>query len=386
MKLNVLFPLHFTNIRISYTCNSFAKNMQSDDFDVEVTCPSKSADLNEKYLRPIFPEYVGRAFGRMNRELTARAAEEFFLMRSEAEYPAYIWADCTLSFLERLKKRSAIVFAEKFNGLAAAAKDILDAAYDEAKLKPTHGIDQKRVEYDIERIAGSDYVFVANPIAADNMKRYGIPEEKIIRSSYGFDPKRFYPRPPPPDRSEKVTFLFVGVAEVRKGINLLLKAWDKAGIDAQLLIAGPVSDEVKTLCSDVLNKDSVTQLGWVNNIEQIYSMADVFVFPTHDEGGPLVTFEAMGSGLPVIVSPMGGTTVVRDAQDGFVVDPYDLEGWAERITQLAKDAELRKTMGESAYERALKFAWKNVGASRRNDVIAKMEKKTEPDFPAQQLV
>jgi glycosyltransferase involved in cell wall biosynthesis len=54
----------------------------------------------------------------------------------------------------------------------------------------------------------------------------------------------------------------------------------------------------------------------------------------------------------VVANRVGGVPdVVRDGMDGFLVEPGDIEGAAERLAELARDAELRRRLGESGRER-----------------------------------
>jgi glycosyltransferase involved in cell wall biosynthesis len=87
----------------------------------------------------------------------------------------------------------------------------------------------------------------------------------------------------------------------------------------------------------------------------------VFVFPTHEEGGPLVTYEAAACGLPSIVSPMGAGRIVRDRHEGLVVNPLDVDVLADAISMLAGSPTLRQELGSQATVRAQDFTWEKVG-------------------------
>jgi len=346
--------------------------MNGSGLDVEVVVPSISGALDNPTLRPVLPQIAGRVLGHFDRDLIIRVTEKAFLRRLVEGDPVYLWSKWTPGFLEKLSSSHSMIFVEKFNGLAAAAKDLLDVAYDRAGLAPAHGIEEPLISMDFERIQAANYVFVANPISADNMKTYGVLPEKIILSSYGWEPRRMMTPPGFVRTERKITFLFVAVADIRKGTNLLLDAWSRAKLDAKLIIAGPVADEIKVLCADTLNRDDVEELGWTDDLAEVYNSADVFVFPTHEEGGPLVTFEAMGCGLPVVVSPMGATSVVRHGIDGYVIDPYDVDAWVEAMRRLAKESDLRMEMGRAARERAFEFTWEKVGALRRKALVERV--------------
>jgi glycosyltransferase involved in cell wall biosynthesis len=64
--------------------------------------------------------------------------------------------------------------------------------------------------------------------------------------------------------------------------------------------------------------------------------------------------EALAAGRPVVATRVGGVPdVVRDGEDGFLVETGDVESLAERLAQLAEDPQLRHTMGEAGRSRVL---------------------------------
>src|SRR5206468_4351850 len=93
----------------------------------------------------------------------------------------------------------------------------------------------------------------------------------------------------------------------------------------------------------------------------VYAAADVFIFPTHEEGGPQVIYEAAACGLASIVSPMGAGRIVRDQQECLIIDPLEVAYVAAAIRNLAEDRELRRQFGRNAARRANQFTWADAG-------------------------
>jgi glycosyltransferase involved in cell wall biosynthesis len=92
----------------------------------------------------------------------------------------------------------------------------------------------------------------------------------------------------------------------------------------------------------------------------LYQQADVFAFPTIEEGSALVTYEALACGLPAVTTYNAGSPV-RDGQEGFLVPVQDAEALAERLDLLRTNVQLRLEMGRAARERAKTFTWHEYG-------------------------
>ena len=102
-------------------------------------------------------------------------------------------------------------------------------------------------------------------------------------------------------------------------------------------------------------------LGFKNQTElpDLYAMSDVFVLPSSYDPMPLVTNEAMASGLPVIASNRTGVWgpggLVRDGETGFVYPAGDTEALSEAVRRLLADPGLRQALGKRATEVVQEF-------------------------------
>jgi glycosyltransferase involved in cell wall biosynthesis len=92
-----------------------------------------------------------------------------------------------------------------------------------------------------------------------------------------------------------------------------------------------------------------------NQVDELYRTADAFVFPSYREPGGNVTFEAMGFGLPLIVSDIGGPGAAVDETCGFRIKVDSPEQYAKDIAAaiaiLAQDVQLRQRLGQGARQR-----------------------------------
>lgn len=149
--------------------------------------------------------------------------------------------------------------------------------------------------------------------------------------------------------------LFVGTAELRKGIHILGMAAQKiAHHNYEFRVAGGVSDVIR---NHSLTKN-LTFLGRVPraDIQQEYAQADIFVLPSLAEGSAEVTYEALAVGLPIITTEAAGS-VVRDGIEGFIIPERDPDALADSIQALIENRDLRDRMAAAAKERAKDYTW-----------------------------
>ncbi len=172
----------------------------------------------------------------------------------------------------------------------------------------------------------------------------------------------------PADRNgrEQLELLFLGRAEARKGLPVLLRAFEAlrgADVPARLTVAGATTTEVEPLLLDV---EGVEIAGRVDEEEKwrLLGDADLLVAPAlGGESFGMVLTEAFASGTPVVASDIAGyRDVVRDGADGVLVEPADAAALGETLRELALDPARRARMGASALERAERFSWPHVTA------------------------
>ena len=252
------------------------------------------------------------------------------------------------------------------------AKAILDEAYRRIGIPPRHTITEASVISEQNALNSSDYIFCANQMVENSLLENGLPHGKIISASYGWDPARFSGSKKLLSPSDDITLVFAGTISVRKGCHLLLDYWARSKVRGRLVLAGRIEDTIKDNFARLLGRDDVVVLDYVDDIASLYRSADIFVFPTLEEGGPQVTYEACGCALPVITTPMGAGRIVRHGQEGFVLDPYDADGWIDAIRNLAEHHQQRRAFGLSAKARAKKFEWNSVAHRRRRQILERI--------------
>jgi glycosyltransferase involved in cell wall biosynthesis len=207
-------------------------------------------------------------------------------------------------------------------------------------------------------------VFACAPLVARSFERAGVPPERLVETTYGWDPGSFIVRPSREYAPATPTFLFVGSNSVRKGVPELLENWDKSGVKGRLQIVGAVEPWVLERYRKIVARPDIELLGYRSDLPRLYEQADVFLLMSHEEGSPLVTYLALAAGLPCLVSPAGGAGLVNEDVEGFIRDPYDSERYVEALRRLAGDPALRARMGQAALAAAPRYTWREVAARR----------------------
>ena len=355
---------------VSYTCGEILDNIHDTSLLTELYC-RQSYNWNRNYLHTSFRKSIYRVSCRFNFEkfISYKTKKKYL----DAIHPgdiAYIWPPYDRRTMEMIKKKGAILIAERINCMDILVKEALIPAYRHiGKELPEGWCTEESMKEELYQMNLCDYIFTPNREVYRSCKMSLIPENRLLLTSYGWSPERFsnvieYKRP-----ERLPTFIFIGSGCVRKGLPLLLEIWKEAKVRGKLVLVGEIDQELKQQYSKILSRNDVLNPGFVADVGSYIKEADVFVFPSHEEGGPMVTYEAGGCGLPSIVSPMGSGMFVRDGIEGFVIDPFNKKEWINAIKQLAEDKELRSRMSNAARERSSLFTWKEVGKKRRRLIL-----------------
>lgn len=130
--------------------------------------------------------------------------------------------------------------------------------------------------------------------------------------------------------------------------------------DAVLLVAGKQDDYARCMAQiaeEIGVKQNVIFTGWLNREEMkaVYAVADVVITPSiYFDAFNLFNLEAMSAGKPVVGTCFGGTPeVIKDGVTGFVINPFNVEGFADKITFLLNNPNIARKMGEAGQKRAL---------------------------------
>lgn len=371
--IRALYPVYCRDKGAPHACLSILRHL-GDPTEVEYWAGQFAPHLTDAFLRPALPGLAYRVFCRLDLcghqdrpRLGDRLIERRYVRALHDGDTAYIWPAVSLDVYRRVKERGLPLVAERINCHRITAKRVLDEAYARLGWPARHRLKDEDIRIETEKMELADFIYAPSSNVADSLIEAGVPERKLLRASYGWEPGRFPSFERNTRRDGETTFVFVGRGCVRKGLPWLLEAWAKANVKGRLLLflLGSMDAEIVERCGDVLNRPDVVIPEDTRDVNDAYRAAEVMVLPAHEEGSPLVSYEALAWSLPSLMSPMGAGAVVRDGVEGYVMDPYDTEAWAERIRMLAEDAELRRRLGENARARADEFTWDKVGRRRR---------------------
>ncbi|MGE5329465.1 MAG: glycosyltransferase family 4 protein [Deltaproteobacteria bacterium] len=167
-----------------------------------------------------------------------------------------------------------------------------------------------------------------------------------------------------------VVLLSIGEMIKRKNHEVILKALAK--VERQNVIylicgKGELEGYLKDLAKAIGIQDKVRFMGFRNDIAEICAASDVFVFPSYQEGLPVAVMEAMSAGLPVICSSIrGNTDLIQNGEGGYLIEPDDVNRFADSILKIVDDTGLRKLMGKRNLEEVKKYDTSIVKEKMRN--------------------
>lgn len=151
--------------------------------------------------------------------------------------------------------------------------------------------------------------------------------------------------------------LFVGRLVPEKDLGGLLEAFARPELagDAVLWLAGegPERPRLEARIAALGLAERVRLLGERTDTLRLMQAADLLVLPSREEGLSNVLLEAMGNGLPVVATAVGGTPeLVEDGHTGCLVPGGDVRTLAAAIACLLADAPARQRLGAAARRRA----------------------------------
>jgi glycosyltransferase involved in cell wall biosynthesis len=368
-KLEAVFPMFHDELWVSYTLKSVLEGMAGGPLEPGLTAMSRAADVRAPYVHPVFHRHVLKLLGRRAGDPMQRVFDAASRRLSPGDV-AYFWLNGPAHLCERLRSRGVMVAREMINCTMGLRRLQLRRAYALLGLPDGSGISDDDIEREARDLRAADVVFCPNPFVKASVIAAGVPASRCLDTSYGWSPQRMdgSTRAVPDDGS--FTVAFAGTADVRKGVPTLLQAWVESGVKGRLLMAGRIHPEISRHFGAVLERPDVHVLGHVHDVGAVYRSAHVFCFPTWEEGGPLVTLEAMSQGCVPVVTEMGSSGAFTASDEvGLIVADGDVQALARALRLLADSPDLRRRLSANARERAQRYRWEVVGQQRRDALV-----------------
>lgn len=197
--------------------------------------------------------------------------------------------------------------------------------------------------------------------------RQADPSVEFMVIPNGVETERFTPVNRP--ENSKVRILFIGRLIPRKGLQRVIQVLPQVRtlvsrpFEVEVVGTGTYQNALDEQARNLGVSELIRYAGIVpyDQLEKSYQNADIFVLTSLSEGMPAVILEAMGCGLPIIASDVGGNNeLVHEGENGYLISGDDADLLAKRLVALIEDADLRKRMGSKSRELSEGYDWEKI--------------------------
>lgn len=205
--------------------------------------------------------------------------------------------------------------------------ELLAEAAELCSLPPPSAIDTPQMAArKAAEFAMADKLLVYSDVHALSFQKAGFETSRIHVSPLWFNPSTWYPKEEKQKRKNgALRLLFVGGADLRKGIPFLLKAMRPLAPHVRLALVGGVAEEMKPFLK--ANEDICDILGPQTKpaLRDIYTSYDLLVLPSVADAFGFVALEAMSCGMPVVITDTCGAPVPDPAWRVRALNTEDLQ-------------------------------------------------------------
>lgn len=217
----------------------------------------------------------------------------------------------------------------------------------------------------------SKIIAVSQTVKNDILRHFDIPEDKIKVIYHGLNP--IFKKSIDESILKKHLLpgkyiLFVGNIEPKKNLNRLIRAFDQLKKNTEmphkLVIVGKKGWKYKSIfktISELKIAKEIVFCGYVpeGDLPVIYSMADLFVFPSLYEGFGFPPLEAMACGVPVLASTKGALPEITGG-NCLLVDPYQVDEIANGMHKILTDHSLKQKLISDGNKWVKQFSWEKA--------------------------
>jgi L-malate glycosyltransferase len=242
---------------------------------------------------------------------------------------------------------------------AKIIEHVHDPRYDSPELQASRPL-PKTSQFDQVGVFArmSDAIIVLTHDNRDHILRSGFaPAEKIHLLYNGIPLEHPAPAPPPKDiepflkDGRRIIFAAMRLS-AEKNAPFIVEIAERTGCEEALfLIAGdgPERARIEQAIAQKSLGNCVKLLGYRSDVNALMDSSDIVILPTLRELHSIVMLEAMSRGVPVAVSQGAGCNdyFLKHGENGFVLDPFDANVWAEALQKLLREPGLAKRVGEA---------------------------------------
>jgi glycosyltransferase involved in cell wall biosynthesis len=245
-RVHFVLCLPYTGINHSSAAVELASNFCGTALDpvLYIGQHAQSLPAGLAVVRAFPVELPGRiAYMPWVKKLAQRRIEKRLLAAIDREGPGalvWIWPGVPHALIRKLHALGAILVREMINTHVGTARRILadEAAATGYSLKAPIGVDQQEAE--IADLALMRFVVSPSECVDQSLIEWGFPAERIIRSTFGWNPQSLIDQPAVAPVGAKPIALFVGTIGMRKGVHRALAAWQKADTGGSFLLVGDI--------------------------------------------------------------------------------------------------------------------------------------------------
>ena len=277
------------------------------------------------------------------------------------------WSGFSLTSFKKSINKKCVKILERGSTHIDFQTEILKEEYKINNLKPRlpskYIIEKEKEEYEI-----ADYITVPTEFAKHTFLSKGFDKNKIIKIPYGVDLNEFKLNLSTNNKTQcdKFRIIYTGTVSIRKGIIYLLKAFNDLNLkNSELLIIGNIDNELIPkikkyfLNKKIIFKKPVRQF----ELSKYYSISNIFVTCSLEEGLSMVQLQAMACFLPIICTKnSGGEEIVDHNVNGYIVPTRDINILKKKILFLYNNPSVCKEMGIEAEKKVRNnFSWEIYG-------------------------